>query len=188
MNKDDPKKPHPAKAYFYNTVQEQHIQLIKQTLWIWLASATAVFLMSVLEDLLQKYFANPLLIASFGASVVLLFATPQSPMARPKNIIFGYTFSGLIGVVAFQFLGEYPLIASSVAVATAITVMQVTDTLHAPGGATALIAVTGGEHIHALGYWYVLMPCAAGALLLLLLSVFINKYAHRSTFKGKIFR
>ena len=52
--------------------------------------------------------------------------------------------------------------------------MLVTGTLHPPGGATALIAVTGGEGIRQLGYWYALVPCLAGACLMLLIALMVN--------------
>jgi CBS-domain-containing membrane protein len=65
-------------------------------------------------------------------------------------------------------------LAAGVAVATAIAVMHATRTLHPPGGATALIAVIGGQKIHNLGYLYVLMPVAAGTMILLVVALLVN--------------
>ena len=59
-------------------------------------------------------------------------------------------------------------------VATAIALMHVTKTLHPPGGATALIAVTGGEGIHQLGYLYAFVPCLLGALIMLAIALIVN--------------
>ncbi len=59
-------------------------------------------------------------------------------------------------------------------VATAIAAMHLTKTLHPPGGATALIAVIGGEKIHNLGYFYALIPVAAGAAIMLLVALIVN--------------
>ena len=64
-------------------------------------------------------------------------------------------------------------------VSTAIALMRVTKTLHPPGGATALIAVIGGADIHRLGYWYVLLPCGAGACCMLLLALLTNNLGAR---------
>jgi CBS-domain-containing membrane protein len=61
-----------------------------------------------------------------------------------------------------------------VAVATAIAAMHATKTLHPPGGATALIAVIGGEKVHNLGYLYVALPVAAGAAIMLAVALLIN--------------
>ena len=58
--------------------------------------------------------------------------------------------------------------------ATAIALMHVTKTLHPPGGATALIAVTGGEGIHQLGYLYAFVPCLLGALIMLAIALIVN--------------
>lgn len=67
--------------------------------------------------------------------------------------------------------------ASAVAVATAIAVMQLTRTLHPPGGATALIVVIGSEDVHALGYLYALVPAASGALIMLVVALLVNNLA-----------
>ena len=60
-----------------------------------------------------------------------------------------------------------PFWAVCLCVPTAIAVMLLSGTLHPPGGATALIAVTGGEQIRQLGFWYAVVPCLAGAVLML---------------------
>ena len=65
-------------------------------------------------------------------------------------------------------------LASSLAVATAIAVMHATKTLHPPGGATSLIAVIGSSKIHSLGYLYVLIPTGLGAIIMLLVALWVN--------------
>ena len=52
--------------------------------------------------------------------------------------------------------------------------MHLTKTLHPPGGATALIAVIGGDGVHSLGYLYVLIPTALGATVMLLIALLVN--------------
>lgn len=52
--------------------------------------------------------------------------------------------------------------------------MHLTSTLHPPGGATALIAVIGGESVHKLGYLYVVMPAALGAGVMLVVALIVN--------------
>jgi CBS-domain-containing membrane protein len=59
-------------------------------------------------------------------------------------------------------------------VATAIAVMHLTKTLHPPGGATALIAVIGSDKIHALGYFYMVVPVGIGALIMLTVALLVN--------------
>ena len=120
------------------------------------------------------------LIGSFGASCVLVYGVIQSPLAQPRNLIGGHVVSAIVGVTAAKLFPEMIWLASAVAVAFAIVFMQITKTLHPPGGATALIAVTGSPVILKLGYWYVIFPVLSGAMILLIVAlVFNNMTANR---------
>ena len=123
-----------------------------------------------------------LVIGSFGASAVLIYGAVDSPLAQPRNLLGGHIFSALVGVIAFQLFSEQIWFAAPLAVATAIAMMQLTDTLHPPGGATALIAVIGGEQIHQLGYLYVFFPVATGAVLMLFVALLVNHIAPGRTY------
>src|SRR6476620_2912221 len=114
------------------------------------------------------------LIGSFGASCVLVYGVIQSPLAQPRNLIGGHIVSAIVGVTAAKLFPDTIWLASALAVAAAIVLMQITKTLHPPGGATALIAVTGSPAILKLGYWYVLTPVLTGALILLLVAMIFN--------------
>jgi CBS-domain-containing membrane protein len=118
-----------------------------------------------------------MIIGSFGASAVLIYGAIRSPLAQPRNLIGGHVLSALVGVAAFQMLGGIPWLASATAVSTAIALMHLTKTLHPPGGATALIAVIGGDAVHQLGYLYVLVPAGLGALILLVVALLVNNLA-----------
>ncbi len=115
-----------------------------------------------------------LMIGSFGASAVLVYGAVRSPLAQPRNLVGGHMLSAVVGVVCWKLLHQYPWLAESVAVATAIALMHLTRTLHPPGGATALIAVTGSPAIHKLGFLYVLMPATIGPLILLAVALLFN--------------
>lgn len=114
------------------------------------------------------------LIGSFGASCVLVYGVIQSPLAQPRNLIGGHVVSAIVGVTAVKLFPDIIWLASALAVAGAIVLMQVTKTLHPPGGATALIAVTGSPAILKLGYWYVITPVFTGAVVLLLVALIFN--------------
>jgi CBS-domain-containing membrane protein len=86
----------------------------------------------------------------------------------------GNLISALIGVSAYKLFYPWTWLAAAVAVATAIAAMHATKTLHPPGGATALIAVIGGDKIHNLGYLYAVMPVTVGAAILLIVALIIN--------------
>ncbi|MFZ6645186.1 HPP family protein [Undibacterium sp. TJN25] len=118
------------------------------------------------------------LIAPMGASAVLLFAVPASPLAQPWSIMGGNLVSALIGVACARLFGE-PVIAASVAVALAIGAMFALRCLHPPSGAVALTAVLGGPAVHALGYQFILLPVAANSLLLVMTAIFFNNTTGR---------
>jgi CBS-domain-containing membrane protein len=115
-----------------------------------------------------------LLIGSFGASAVLVYGAIKSPLAQPRNLIGGHVISGLVGVACWQVFGATLWIAAALAVSLAIVAMLATKTLHPPGGATALIAVIGGDKVHALGFLYAIIPAGAGALVLLIVALLVN--------------
>ena len=152
--------------------------------WAWLGSALSIACLAWLERACAQEWNLPLLIGSFGASAVLAFGAPESPLAQPRNLVGGHLLSALVGVSCQLLLGQEPTAAAALAVSTAIALMCVTKTLHPPGGATALIAVIGGADIHRLGYWYVLLPCGAGACCLLLLALLTNNLGAGRGFPG----
>jgi CBS-domain-containing membrane protein len=115
-----------------------------------------------------------MLIGSFGASAVLLYGAFKSPLAQPRNLLGGHIISAIIGVTAHQLCTSPLWLASAAADATAIALMHMTKTLHPPGGATALIAVIGGDKIHKLGYLYVLAPVGLGAAIMLIVALLVN--------------
>lgn len=121
---------------------------------------------------------NAWYIAPMGASSVLLFAVPNSPLAQPWNVIVGNTLAGVIGVACVQWLPDLTT-AFSVAVGLAIFVMMTTDSLHPPSGAVAITAVLGGEAVQRLGFYFVLYPVLLNSILLLLFAVFFNRFIGR---------
>lgn len=113
------------------------------------------------------------LVASMGASAVLLFAVPHGQLSQPWPVVAGHTVSALIGVTCARFLPG-PTLAAGCAVGLSIWVMHQLKCIHPPGGATALVAVLGGEVVHDLGYLFVLAPVLANAVIMVSLAVVIN--------------
>lgn len=125
----------------------------------------------------SKYFVlndNLFLIGSFGASSVLIYGVINSPLAQPRNLIGGHLVCALIGVTVHKLIPNEVWLASALAVALSIVAMQITKTLHPPGGATALIANIGSEKIKALGYMYVLSPVLTGVMILFVVALLFN--------------
>ncbi|XPS87177.1 Hpp family protein [Desulfosarcina variabilis str. Montpellier] len=150
---------------------------ITEVFWSWLGSFLGIALVGAVHFNLLDRTALIMIIGSFGASAVLIYGAIRSPLAQPRNLIGGHMLSAAIGVAAYQFLGGLPWLAAALAVSIAIAVMHLTKTLHPPGGATALIAVIGGDAVHQLGYIYILMPAGLGALVMLIVALLINNLA-----------
>ncbi|OSM00220.1 putative HPP family protein [Magnetofaba australis IT-1] len=117
-----------------------------------------------------------LLIGSFGASAVLLYGVPDSPLAQPRNVLGGHLISGVVGVIVQQAIGGPLWLVAALAVSVAIMAMILTRTTHPPGGATALIAVMGSPDIEALGFLYPIVPAFTGALCLLAVALISNNF------------
>lgn len=123
---------------------------------------------------------NLFLIGSFGASSVLVYGLINSPLAQPRNLIGGHVICAIIGVTIYKLFSGELWLACALAVSLSIVAMQITKTLHPPGGATALIAVTGGKKIAELGYMYVLSPVLTGVLILFAVALIFNNLRHRN--------
>ncbi len=121
---------------------------------------------------------NAWYIAPMGASSVLLFALPSSPLAQPWNVIIGNTLAAFIGVACVELLPDLTT-AFSVAVGLAIFVMMTTDSLHPPSGAVAITAVLGGDAVHGLGFYFILYPVLLNTIILLLFAVLFNRLIGR---------
>ncbi|MCE5312838.1 MAG: HPP family protein [Nitrospiraceae bacterium] len=147
---------------------------IAEVFWAVAGSAIGIGACGYLSLIFFEPYDSTLLIGSFGASAVLVYAAIKSPLAQPRNLIGGHVVSGLMGVLAYKLFGADIWIASSIGVSSAIGMMLVTKTLHPPGGATALIAVIGGQKIHDLGFMYAFLPAGTGALVLLVVALLVN--------------
>jgi CBS domain-containing membrane protein len=125
----------------------------------------------------SKYFTlndNIFLIGSFGASAVLVYGATNSPLAQPRNLVGGHLVSAIVGVTIHKIIPNEIWLSSALSVSLAIVMMQITKTIHPPGGATALIANIGSEKIKALGFIYVLSPVFIGVLILLIVALVFN--------------
>lgn len=126
----------------------------------------------------------PLIVAPIGASAVLLFAVPASPLAQPWPVIGGNTISAFVGLAVAQLVPE-PALALGLALGLAILAMSVTRSLHPPGGAAALTAVLGGPVVENFGYWFPLAPVALNSVLLVGLGLLFHKLSRRHAYPHK---
>jgi CBS domain-containing membrane protein len=171
-----------AKYIFY----KETLVDFKEHFWTFLGSFCGIGLIGLLHS---DYFTasdNLFLIGSFGASSVLIYGAINSPLAQPRNLLGGHVICAIVGVTIHKLIPGELWLSSALSVSLSIVLMQVTKTLHPPGGATALIANIGSEKIRAMGYLYVLSPVLSGALILLLVAIFFNnRTTHRSYPRNK---
>lgn len=146
----------------------------KEHFWSFLGSFFGIGIIAYLQSQTLPNSDVVFLIGSFGASSVLVYGVIQSPLAQPRNLIGGHLVSAIIGVTVQKMLPDTMWISAPLAVSLSIVFMQITKTLHPPGGATALIAVTGSAAIKNMGYFYVINPVLSGVVILLIVAVFFN--------------
>lgn len=127
---------------------------------------TGFFLLSPDVDLRLGLF----LIAPFGASSVLLFAVPNSPLAQPWSAIVGNTVAALVGVAVCMVISD-PALRIALAVGLAITAMILCRAVHPPAGAVAMTAAMNPATIDHLGFGFALTPVATGTIILVVLAM-----------------
>ena len=139
----------------------------RHILWSWLGG----FLGIAMTGYLSHITYSPLLMAPFGATCVLAFGVPDSPLAQPRNIIGGHFLSTSLGLIFLHLLGS-TWWCMALAVATAIGVMQFTRTVHPPAGADTLVVIMTGA-----SWKFLITPALAGAIILVICAVVFNNLA-----------
>ncbi|MFC6102130.1 HPP family protein [Olivibacter domesticus] len=172
-----------AKYIFY----KETLVDAREHFWTFIGSFCGIGLIGLLQSSYFSSTDNLFLIGSFGASSVLIYGIINSPLAQPRNLIGGHLICALVGVTVNKLIPSEVWLSSALSVSLSIVMMQITKTLHPPGGATALIANIGSEKIKSLGYLYVLSPVLSGVIILFLVALFFNnRTSHRSYPKNKI--
>ena len=139
-----------------------------------LSALGALIFISFLAFLDRSFEGMIWLIPPFGASMVLVMAVHESPLAKPKNILLGHILSALSGVIILYLIGDN-FLALGIAVALAVFVMILTDTIHPPAGANPIIVILTGQ-----GISFVLFPVAIGAFMLVVFAYLYNKLLKRN--------
>ena len=150
----------------------------KEKLLSVLACFCVIFIISLITQIWTRDSAYPILVASMGASCVILFIIPSSPLAQPWPFAGGQLLSAILGVTCAQLIPDIAL-ATACAVGSSVFVMLLLRCLHPPGAATALAPVLAGEALFSLGYEFVVFPVAINVAIMLVLAVIINRWLLR---------
>lgn len=131
-------------------------------------SSLGAFLGIMTVSVLSIVYNMPMLIASFGASAVLVYGVPDAPLSQPRNVIFGHLISATIGVGTYWLFG-LTWWSAPLGTTVALVVMVLTKTTHPPGGATAMVAI-----LNKAQPLFILTPVLAGAVILIVVGMLIN--------------
>ena len=153
--------------------KEVHISIIGAFIATLLAS---FFSFSILEAE-----GTPMVLASTGASAMLIFGIPQSPVSQPWPVVGGHLISAFIGITAYYLIPN-SIVASSVAIGLAMLAMHHTGSMHPPGGATAVTAVIGGASVHELGYYFIIVPVFFNSMILLSIAMAVATFRDKNPF------
>lgn len=130
----------------------------------WIGSFVGIGILAYLS----VYSSYPLIAAPMGATSVLVFGVPDSPLAQPRNVIGGNTLAALIAIVLVQTFGVAPWVMA-LAVATTIVLMKATRTVHPPSGAVALVGIMSG-----VSWDFLMTPVLAGSIVIVLWTYVFN--------------
>ena len=144
----------------------------KHIFWSWFGSFLAIAITAYLSARTN----SPLLMAPFGATSVLIFGVPESPLAQPRNVIGGNIVAALVSLTILHLFGSSPW-AMGMAVASAIAMMRFTRTVHPPSGAVALVVMMTNAH-----WQFLLTPTLEGSIILVLCAVVFNNLAEERTY------
>ncbi|MCK5898874.1 MAG: HPP family protein, partial [Methylococcales bacterium] len=142
---------------------------IKAKLLALLACFGSIFFIALLTKIISPWEGFPMIVASMGASAVILFFIPNSPLAQPWPFAGGQLLSALVGMACALNISETST-AAATAVGASIVVMLVMRCLHPPAAATSLTPVMAGHSITSLGYSFVLVPVAINVISMLMLA------------------
>jgi len=140
--------------------------------------------------LIASFFSNtilkaedmPLILASTGASAILLFSLPFSPVSQPWNLVGGHLVSAAVGVSCY-YLVSNELFAASLSIPFSMLFMHYLRCMHPPGGATAITAVIGGANVHELGYAFLIVPVCINSIILLSIAMAIATFRDENPFE-----
>lgn len=152
-------------------------ELIISVIGAFLAILLATFFTSTILDAENA----PMVLASTGASAILVFGAPHSHPAEPWNLVGRHMVSAVVGVTCFQYIPN-ELFAASLSIPLAMALMHRLNCMHPPGGATAITAVVGGSAVHELGYAFVILPVFFNAIILLSIAMAIATFRERNPF------
>ncbi|MCW9709449.1 HPP family protein [Avibacterium sp. 21-586] len=137
----------------------------------WRSICTAwlgAFLAAAALGISQEWKDLLMILGSFGASCLLVFAYPNSPFSQPRNVIGGHFIASLTGLIFLNMLGVHWW-SMAIAVATAIALMLILRVPHPPAGSNPFIVMMMGA-----GWEFLITPTLLGSIILVIVAIIYN--------------
>ena len=150
-----------------------------------IACFCSIFFIALITHIVTLGPEYPMIVASMGASAVILFFIPNSPLAQPWPFVGGQLCSAVVGITCALHINETAS-ASAVAVGGSVLAMLSLRCLHPPGAATSLAPIMAGDSITSLGYDFVIQPVAINITFMLFLSIFINRWVMKRNYPSPL--
>ncbi len=147
---------------------------LTERLKVALAAFIALFIVTYTSMQLADMASTAVLLASMGASSVLLFGLPNSPLAKPWSFVGGHLISATVGLLCSHLFTDLALMAA-VTIGCVLFVMYLFECMHPPGGATALVPVIASADT-VLGYDFLLYPVALNVFVMLAVALLLQKF------------
>ena len=142
-----------------------------------LAFVFTTITIGVLTLLTYKTNLGLFLVASFGSSMVLLYGYPESPFAKPKNILFGHLVTSTIGVLFYNYIPLPIYIMIPIAVGLGVGLMIMLNVTHPPAGGNPIIVILG-----SVSFEFLFSPMLTGCLIIIVFGILLNKFVAKKKY------
>jgi len=153
----------------------------RETIVSVIGAFVSTLLATFFSDTVLSAEGTHIILASTGATAILVFGMPHVPASQPWNIIGGHLVSAFVGVTCYLLI-PIDILAASVAIPVAMYAMHTLRCMHPPGGATAITAVIGGESVHQLGYTFLIVPVFFNAIIILSIAISLATFRDKNPY------
>jgi CBS domain-containing membrane protein len=153
----------------------------RETIVSVIGAFASTLLATFFSDTILSAEGTHIILASTGATAILVFGMPHVPASQPWNIIGGHLVSAFVGVTCYLLI-PIDILAASVAIPVAMYAMHSLRCMHPPGGATAITAVIGGESVHHLGYSFLIVPVFFNAIIILSIAISVATFRDKNPY------
>ncbi|RAL00186.1 HPP family protein [Aspergillus ibericus CBS 121593] len=177
--------PRPVSRFFgyRETLPPKPLGNLVVAFWALIGVFCGVLIVAEVSEHVPSFQAHhaPVIVASFGAAAVLEFSAIESPFAQPRNAVLSQLIASVIGVGIGKLFAlnenahSMPQVGGALACAITTAIMTLTNTIHPPAGATALLAVTQSYDVG----WYLILIMFLGCVLMQAVALFINNIQRR---------